>query len=359
MKKMLYFMGVEWSWIFQRPHIFANQLTNEYEVTVVCPKQLIHPKHQNNKRPERLIELLQIPFQEKNGIIGKIADVWHRALLGDLNEYDLIWVGYPLFGRYIPKDFKGIVIYDCMDNFEALYPDQREKALKRACTEEVRLIDRADIILVSGLKLKEKIQVINSKKSISLVRNGYSNISLESPKQSEKKEQYTLGYIGTISEWFDSELIQESLDNNTKISYKLAGPVSNHREIVQPNVKYSGVIEHAKLGEFVKKIDCLIMPFQINEIILYVDPVKLYEYIAWGKCIVSVWYPEIDRFSDYVYFYHNKQEYIELLRRLCEEGFPAKFTKEQQQEFLKSNTWEARGELVNEILKKTENEDKS
>lgn len=346
-------MGVEWNWIFQRPHIFAKQLTNEYEVTVVCPKQLTHPKHQNNERPERLIELLQIPFQEKIGLIGKIAGLLHRALLGNLNEYDLIWVGYPLFGRYIPKDYKGIVIYDCMDNFEALYPDQREKALKRACAEEVKLIDRADTILVSSLKLKEIIQEVNSDKRISLVRNGYSNISLEAPKQMEKKDRYVLGYIGTISEWLDSELIQESLEKNTKISYELAGPVSNHREITLASVKYSGVIEHAKLGEFVKKIDCLIMPFQINEIILYVDPVKLYEYVAWGKCIISVWYPEIDRFSDYVYFYHNEQEYIDLLEQLCEEGFPAKFTKEQQKEFLKNNTWEARGELVNEILKKS------
>lgn len=58
-------MGVEWNWIFQRPHILARQLENEYEVTVVCPKQLIHPKHQNNVQPARIIELLQIPFQEK------------------------------------------------------------------------------------------------------------------------------------------------------------------------------------------------------------------------------------------------------------------------------------------------------
>ena len=74
MKKMLYIMGIEWNWIFQRPHILARQLQDMYEVTVVCPKQLIHPKHQNNEPPDRLIELLQIPFQEKLQMIGKVAN---------------------------------------------------------------------------------------------------------------------------------------------------------------------------------------------------------------------------------------------------------------------------------------------
>lgn len=350
MKKMLYFMGVEWNWIFQRPHILARQLAEKYEITIVCPKQLIHPKHQNNKHPGKLIELLQIPFQEKVRLIGKMADLWHKHLMGKMDDYDLIWVGYPLFGRYIPEDYKGTIIYDCMDNFEALYPDRRETALKRACAEEIKLLSRADIVLVSSLKLKEKMLTINPEKKILLVRNGYSNIIMEEPKQREIKEQYILGYVGTISEWLDNYVIEESLSINKKICYELVGPVANHRQILNQRVSYRGVIEHAELGEFVNKIDCLLMPFLVNDIILYVDPVKLYEYIAWGKCIISSWYPEVERFNDFVYFYHNEQEYLSLLEQLCKEGFPAKFTKEQQREFLEKNTWESRGELISQAL---------
>lgn len=74
------------------------------------------------------------------------------------------------------------------------------------------------------------------------------------------------------------------------------------------------MVEHHKLGETVAGFDCLLMPFVISEIVLYVDPVKLYEYIAWGKCIIASWYPEIDRFSDFVYFYHDSGEYVELIK---------------------------------------------
>ena len=352
MKKMLYIMGVEWNWIFQRPQVLALELEKEYELTVVCPKQLVHAKYQNNKQPKQLKKLVQIPFQEKNSIIAAVARIWHNHVLGNLSEYDVIWVGYPLFGRYIPKDYKGMVIYDCMDNFEALYPDRNEKNLRKVCREEIKLLERADIVFASSLKLKEKLLSLCPSKNITLIRNGYSNISMSAPEEAREKEDYTLGYIGTISEWFDNELVIQSLGKNSKLRYNLIGPIGNHQIIEHNRVVYSGVVEHKKLSEYVKDIDCLFMPFIVNEIILYVDPVKLYEYIAWGKCIISSWYPEIDRFKDYVYFYHNEQEYMELLADLTKKGFPAKFTQSMQEQFLRENTWGARYQAIRECIQK-------
>lgn len=349
-KKMLYIMGIEWNWIYQRPQIFAEYLQKDYELTVACPKQLIHPRHQNNTPPDNLIELLQIPFQEKVRVVGWAADKLHRHLIGDMSEYDLIWVGYPLFGRYIPDNYHGIVIYDCMDNFEALYPDRRESAVRKVCREEERLLKRADMVFASSEKLKGKLLRMCPDKKISLVRNGYGSINLQKPEEGKLKTDYKLGYIGTISEWFDSRLIEASIRANPQISYEMIGPVSNHQPIQNVRAVYPGVIEHGKLGEYVKELDGLIMPFVVNEIILYVDPVKLYEYIAWGKCIVASWYPEIDRFRDYVYFYHNEEEYLKLINDLAGRGFPAKYSGRQQEEFLRENTWEARAYTVLEMI---------
>lgn len=347
---MLYIMGIEWNWIFQRPQILALHMQEEYEVTVVCPKQLICGKRQKNRLPHRLIELVQIPFQEKSRLIGFLADKLHRRILGELSSYDIIWVGYPLFGRYISEEYRGTVIYDCMDNFEALYPDRREKAIKHVLAMEERLLFRADIVFASSQKLKDKLLKICPDKRIDLVRNGYSNISVMPPQQGTKKEIYALGYIGTISEWFDSSVIEESLKANEKLRYYLVGPISEHQMIEDSKVTYSGVIEHGKLDEYVGGIDCLIMPFITSEIVLYVDPVKLYEYLAWGKCIIASWYPEIDRFQDYVYFYHDRQEYLELIRDLADKGFPPKYSQKQQEEFLKNNTWEERVKAIREMI---------
>lgn len=344
-------MGIEWNWIFQRPQVLALELEKEYELTVVCTKQPVHAKHQNNRQPKRLLELYQIPFQEKNKLIGVAAWHMHTRVLGNVSDYDIIWAGYPLFGRYIPEDYRGTVIYDCMDNFEALYQDRKEKNLRRACAEEQKLLERADLVFASSLKLKEKLLGMCPGKEITVIRNGYSNISSVEPAAVHSKKQYVLGYIGTLSAWFDSSLVRNSLRKHAQIRYDLIGPVADHQPIQDERINYRGVVEHGQLGSLVEELDCLIMPFQVNDIILYVDPVKLYEYIAWGKCIIACWYPEIDRFEEFVYFYHNEEEYMELIGRLSQEGFPAKFTRDMQEKFLAENSWDARVQAVKECLR--------
>ena len=53
-------------------------------------------------------------------------------------------------------------------------------------------------------------------------------------------------------------------------------------------------------------------------------------------------------FEDFVYFYHDKQEYIEIIQRLSSEGFPVKYSQKQRKDFLEQNTWECR---IQEIMK--------
>ena len=341
MKKVIYFMGVDWGWIFQRPHIIADFLDKEVDLTVVCTKQPFAKNRQNNVRPNHLIELVQIPFQEKIWIMGVIARAYNRYKVQSLKDYDIIWIGYPMFERMIPKEYVGKIVYDCMDNFEAIYPDQSKRGIAKISDAEKRLLGKSDIVFASSQKLIEKLNNCISKK-IYLVRNGYIKEKISEPRSMKKKDKYVLGYIGTVSEWFDFDTISNSLLILSNIEYRIIGPVVTDRISSCDKIVYEGVVEHSDLVESVEEIDCLIMPFVVNDIIQYVDPVKLYEYISWGRCIVACWYPEIDRFEDFVYFYHNKDEYVEIIKELISNGFMPKYTKRQQIEFLNSNSWNDR-----------------
>jgi len=136
------------------------------------------------------------------------------------------------------------------------------------------------------------------------------------------------------------------------VNYHLIGPANQRMEHEQ--VRYLGSIPHDKLGEEVKELDCLAMPFVVNEIVACVDPVKLYEHIAFGKCIISVYYLEIERFGEFAYFYETSEEYVELLHKLAEKGFPPKYSEEQQREFLKNNTWDQCYETLKMEMKELE-----
>lgn len=346
-QRMLYIMGIDWQWIYQRPQILAEKLAQDYEVVVVFPRSIVSKdKKIPNVQGIEFRILWTIPFQEKNSLVGSLASCKSKKIFSDIHTFDYIFVGYPQYGRYIPEDYKGKIIYDCMDNFEALYPDQ--KRVHRMLEQENKLIQRCDVLYASAQKLKEKVDNVAGYDKSILIRNGVKIDTIEKVKNAQIKEQYELCYIGTISEWFDYELIERSIIKNENIRYQLIGPAK--RQIENDKIVYHGAKQHGELGAIIRDYDCLIMPFVINDIVTSVDPVKLYEYIAFGKCIVSVSYPEIERFGDYVHFYRTQEEYIALIEELKKQGFPPKYNFEQQRRFLAENTWERRYEAIKSEL---------
>ena len=64
------------------------------------------------------------------------------------------------------------------------------------------------------------------------------------------------------------------------------------------------------------------MPFCLVDIVKAVDPVKLYEYISWQKKIVVIDYPEIIRFSEFIWTYTNVEDYCSLLTELWDTPEP-------------------------------------
>ena len=92
----------------------------------------------------------------------------------------------------------------------------------------------------------------------------------------------------------------------------------------------------------------LIMPFVVNELVLSVNPVKLYEYIYSGKPIASVRYPETEKFSKYVTLYSSLQEFFHFIE--SEILLSVSKNKYEMQKFATSNTWNFRCREIIKIL---------
>lgn len=346
-KSMLYIMGIDWEWIYQRPQIIADKLAGDFSVTVLFPRSITKCFRKRPRTEGKDYRILwTIPYQEKNKILYRLSRVINSGIWKDISQFDYVYVGYPLYGRYLPEDYPGKIIYDCMDNHEALYPDQ--KRVVRVLEQEKALVKRSDLLVVSAELLKQKMDAIAGNSESVLIRNGVQVKDICAVSCAGKKKRYSLCYIGTISEWFDFSLLEKSLSECPDLDYHLIGPAVKKRE--HDRITYHGPVSHEELGEAIRDYDCLIMPFRVNEIVSSVDPVKLYEYIAFGKCIISVFYPEIERFSDYVYFYRSEEEYIRLLQTLMAEGFPPKYDSTMQKEFLAKNTWDMRYQLLKEKI---------
>lgn len=357
-KKILYLMGIDWYWIKQRPQMIAIELDKEYSVTVVYLSEIFNRANlrQEKDQPKRCKRVPALPFRDKSKVVSYVEKLLMRRAMGDIRQYDIIWIGYPNLYKYISPGYSGKIVYDCMDDHMALC---RDSAIRKEIEKnERRLIKRSDVIFATSQVLKRKMEASGGQGKTFLNRNGFQCECIYPPQIAEKKDRYKIGYIGTIAEWMDFDLIQESLKVNSRIEYHFVGPLSISDIPEHPDIFYEGTVEHSQLYEKVKDYDCLIMPFVVNDIVRAVDPVKLYEYISMGKCVISVWYEEIDRFAPYVYFYRNQKEFGELLSGLCENGFQVKYKSRQQKEFLERNSWKIRYREMRKIMEyRQENSD--
>ena len=143
-------------------------------------------------------------------------------------------------------------------------------------------------------------------------------------------------------------MLLESIKRNEKLRYYLYGPITGGSLPHNSNIKYMGTIEHSELFQETCGYDGFIMPFKINDIVRSVDPVKLYEYINYGKNILCVQYEEVDRFGDFVFFYSDFDSFMRGTEAM-QEG-TLKYTLSQRDDFLSQNSWSERVAMIEKLI---------
>ena len=219
-------------------------------------------------------------------------------------EPEVIWITHPSLLEAIPPALDGLpVVYDCMDDVQGFPSSQRRQKLLAQL--EQNLVTRAAIISCSSLRLWELLvfrygSTVQSK--ITLIRNGVSSslisgagIAASPDTCRSSSKRFKLAYFGTIAEWIDFRSVTQALDEIANVEFHFAGPIATQVPRHE-RLHFHQPMPHWRLREFASQVDGYIMPFSLSPLIEAVDPVKLYEYLAFGKEVLTVRYPEIERF---------------------------------------------------------------
>jgi teichuronic acid biosynthesis glycosyltransferase TuaH len=364
-KRILYFSHVPWQWIKQRPHFMAEELSKYFDVDFFYEigynkKNLIDNEVENNVK---LKPIFRFPFNRFE-TIRKINSVLHKFYLSFIsNSYDILYVTHPIvidkFSKKSLKNFK-LIIYDCMDDALS-FPDveKNQKRKNIIMKYESYLCNISDLILVSSENLKEKlIQRYNLKNekifllhnAIKVYDNKYDKCSLIFPK-----DYINITYIGTIDKWIDFEAIKYAVSKNQNICFHFFGPLSIEDSVFkEERIIYHGIIPHVEVFKVIRQSDILLLPFIVNDLIESVNPVKLYEYLYEGKPVIASYYKELEIFKDYIYFYSNKEEFVEKIEDIIKNKFMPPKSPKECKSFASKNTWEKRGyflkNLINSII---------
>lgn len=357
-EKMVYVLNVDWNWIKQRPQFIAEYLASYFDIQAIY--QYRYKRNGLQKRNSGDINLKAIyviPGGDRCQCLSMInKKIKHAVVSNEIihTRPSILYLTLPKQIDLIPNSFKGIIIYDCMDNHPAFISDELER--NRLITQEKRLINKSNIVLVSSKKLMSVLverygKCIEDK--LFLIRNGYNGpiIDMDETKGDSVNELYTFSYFGTIGKWFNFDYLINILNEFSDIKFELYGPVDGIEIPQHERLHYNGTVEHSDLLRTVKNSDCFIMPFVVNDIIKSVDPVKLYEYINFNKNILTCYYNEIDRFEPFVYFYSSYEDFKNQIR-LLKTDKKIKYSAKLREDFLKSNSWEYRVCQIVDIIKK-------
>jgi len=364
-KKILYLMHVDWCWIKQRPHFFAEGLSEQYQVTVCHKLGYGRKMLMSVPKPKNVIlkKVFAFPFSRLS-IVEQI-NKWIFSLVVKClaSQADIIWLTHPSMfdGLAETLAIDKIVIYDCMDDClgfrNALVCPRKNTEIRDA---EGSLINRANRIFVSSDHLRELIiQRYRRSDGLRVVNNGIeipSQVDLISEHFKSAQVEYIRSisgckilYFGTISDWFDFALLDGALNLSKNVHFILVGP----REVAgpkHPRIHYLPAVEHRTVFKLMQVCDGLMMPFILNDLVKSVNPVKVYEYIFSGKPALVLSYGETLKFSDYVYLYSNPSEFTYFVEELASGRLREKISIDDSKRFLRNCSWKQRlNEIFNEI----------
>lgn len=358
-QRIAYFCHIDWNWIKQRPQFIAEELLTYYIVDFYQFESIGLDTHlRTSKTAGKTLQqfnLYKLPLSGRLSTIKALQQVIN-GLLFRQKSYDLVWICSPeVLLRIDITQFKQPIVYDCMDDMIESHDVPHIKS--ELLNLEQQLLNKCRYCFVSSDSLKGKmIERGAAEEKIVTVYNGTNLKSLFASTSKiasfSDKTRFIITYFGTISKWIDIDILMQILHDPdlSCVEIKLIGPT----DVIMPvheRLNYVGTVAHCELAHMVADNDLFILPFKLNSITISVDPVKFYEYIAFHGNIVSIYYPELNRYSNYVQFYNNYAELKKIILKLIHSN-ELSYSMADADAFVASSTWDERVKNIRNYLNK-------
>ena len=171
--------------------------------------------------------------------------------------------------------------------------------------------DERCMVIATADKLYREV-LRHRSKNCALVSNGvdcqhFAHIDGNKEMPSELKKSLqpgrpVIGYFGALASWFDYDLVLRTAQERPDYDIVLIGwdydrTMVSYRLDSVPNLHVIGPIAYSDLPGYARWFDVATIPFLVNEITESTSPIKLFEYMALGKPIVTTGMPECRKYK--------------------------------------------------------------
>ncbi len=256
-------------------------------------------------------------------------------------------------GLELRRRFGSLLAFDCMDEWQT-FP--RVGDFARA--EQPLLLREADLLFVTARALESEFRA--GQLAPLLVPNGVDfDLFHQAPANDAPYPRPVVGYAGAIADWFDFDLLEAVARARPQYSFVIVGAFEREQHVSGPaierlrklsNIHLLGHKPFAEVPTFLAGFDVCTIPFVVNRVTEATNPVKMYEYLAAGKPIVSTPLAEVSALGPpYAYVGATATEFADQIDRALAEDAPSK--RKQRLAFASSNSWTDRYKMFDVAIR--------
>ena len=182
--------------------------------------------------------------------------------------------------------------------------------------------------------------------SQSLYRTAWISSGLRSeptrPSDLQDLEHPLVGYVGLIDDYLDFDSILETANAMERGTVVLVGRVNTDvRDLRHPRIKLLGARPYDTIPAYLASFNCCVIPFQINRLTVGVNPIKLREYLAAGRPVVSTPLPETLRYGAAMTIAENPASFARAVVESLEPGHDTAELRAGRRAAVAGDSWDA------------------
>lgn len=268
-----------------------------------------------------------------------------KQLLPVLKQHNItrpiLWSSLPTAADLCGHLNESSVIYYCGDDFSSLAGVDHHVVTQH----ENDMVRKANIVIGASEKICAKFPRCKTL----LLPHGVDIdlFSQPAPKADDfpNNGKPVAGFYGSLSTWFDYELINYVALNLPHWDFVFIGPneMQGYPLPKLDNIHYLGPKAHHQLPCYSQHWQASLLPFRSNDQIQACNPLKLREYLAAGAPVIATPFPALEAYSEYINVVENAHEMSEALKL-------AIYEPKHSADIVADDSWRVRSQFVRHLM---------
>lgn len=270
----------------------------------------------------------------------------------------IIWYSKPGMVDFVGKSKALQTVYHVVDEYSG-YGDPTKTQAGTPDPDEQRMLQKVDTVIVVTASLFASKSPHNPNTHIvanAVNFEAYADNALSTPDDMTDIPGPVIGYSGLVAARLDLKMLTTAAAARPEWSFVFVGTVNDawcETDLEQlrklPNVHMLGNKNIEEVPRYVQQFDVCIIPYVLNLRAQHASPLKLYEYAAASKPIVSTEFAAASNFEGRVQFANDAEQLlVECGKAIKLDASTPEIADNRR--IASENTWEHRVRQISEIL---------